>query len=180
MGAFSLTSPNPRRRLGGTRARGNGAAFESWLAASILRPLVERGHLIRFDKLDAPTRATWDSARSRVVFVPIGVGGADFLLLAPGGRYLACECKSTDGDRFYRTEIEPHQIAHPDATVSAGGGAYLALQFRDRPTATAYLVPWQSVPWATARTAPSCIPAALTPWALRNWLDAARILGGKL
>lgn len=168
-----------RRRFAGARAQGQGRSFETWLASYVLRPLVERGHLIRFDKLDAPARATWDGARSRVVFVPIGVGGADFLLLAPGGRYLACECKSTDGDRFYRTEIEPHQIGHLDETVKAGGAAYLALQFRAGGTSTAYFVPWRDLPWAMARSAESITAADCAAWRLNGWIEAARILSGK-
>ncbi len=103
--------------------------------------------------------------------------GADFVLMLPTGRYGIVECKSSADARFYRADIPPHQIAHLDTAVSAGAAAFLALQFR-RATLTAYMVPWQLVPWATARTSPSVTAADLTPWALRNWIDAARILDG--
>lgn len=131
---------------------------------------------MRFDKLDAPTRATWDTARSRVVFVPTGVGGCDFLPLAPGGRYIACQAKGTDGELFNRSEIEPHQIGHLDAMVKTGERAFWALRFSTGGTSTAFLMPWQEVPWQTARTSLSVTPGDCAPWPLRNWLDLASLL----
>lgn len=60
--------------------------------------------------------------------------------------------------------------------MAAGGAAYLAVQFREGPTATAYLLPWARMPWGVARTAQSVTAADLAPWALRSWIDAGRIL----
>ena len=84
-------SPEPAarraaRRLAGARAQGSGAAFETWLARFIFTPMTARAALVRFDKLDPPGRPSWDAGRQRAVMVPIGVGGGDWLLLAPGGR----------------------------------------------------------------------------------------------
>jgi hypothetical protein len=98
------TQQTAARRLAGMRARGHGATFETWLARFIFTPMVERGALVRFDKLDPPTRPTWDAGQQRMVMVPIGVGGGDWVLLAPGGRYIVCESKSTADARFYRSE----------------------------------------------------------------------------
>lgn len=94
-----------RRRLAGARAQGSGAAFETWLARYIFTPMTARGVLVRFDKLDPPSRSSWDASRQRAVMVPTGAGGGDWLLLAPGGRYIVCESKSTADARFYRAEI---------------------------------------------------------------------------
>ena len=177
-----MTAPGPpmsRRRLAGVRAQRSGTAFETWLARFIFTPMVARGALARFDKLDPPSRPRWDAARQRAVMVPIGVGGGDWILLVPGGGYIACESKSTADDRFYRAEIEPHQVQHLDQAVNAGGAAYLALQFRTGGSSTAYLLPWAVVPWQIARSAPSVTATDLAAWPLRNWIDAARIIGAK-
>ena len=163
------------RRLAGRRAQGNGAGFERWLSAYIFRPLIERGHLLRADKTDAPMKALTDHARG-AVFVPCGVGGVDFVCLGTDGRYIACESKSVAEGRLYRDEILPHQAAHLADAVKAGGAAFLAVQFR-QPSPIAYMVPWHAVPWATARSAQSVAAVDLVPWPLRNWLDAARLLG---
>lgn len=170
------SSPGIQRRLAGARAQGSGAAFETWLARFIFTPMTARAALVRFDKLDPPGRPSWDAGRQRAVMVPIGVGGGDWLLLAPGGRYIVCESKSTADERFYRAEIEPHQVKHLDQAVNAGGAAYLALQFRTGGSSTAYLVPWALVPWQTARTAPSVTAADCAPWPLRSWIDGAKVL----
>ena len=169
-------TPSPIRRLAGARAQGSGAAFETWLARFIFTPMVARGVLARFDKLDPPSRPRWDVGRQRVVMVPLGVGGGDWLLLAPGGSYIACESKTTADDRFYRAEIEPHQAQHLDQAVNAGGAAYLALQFRTGGSATAYLMPWAAVPWQIARSAPSLTAEDCAPWPLRSWIDGAKVI----
>lgn len=174
----ATTSPESRRRLAGYRARGAGAGFEGWLSAYVFRPLVERQVILRFDKTDPPMRQIRDAARG-VLFVPVGAGGADWILLGQNGLYIAIESKSTDDIRLYRDEILPHQVAHLDAAVKAGGGAFLAVQFRGSPTATAYLVPWQSASWSCARTAPSIEPTELQEWMMNGWIDAARILRAK-
>lgn len=173
------TAPAARRRLAGRRAHDLGIAFEDWLRAYIFRPLIERQVILRADKLDPPARPTWDGARRRVVLRPVAAGGADWLLCAAGGRYVAVESKSTDAPRFYRSELTSEQIKHLDTATAAGGGAYLAVQFRDGPTATAFLAPWPAVPWGCARTALSVTAADLDPWRLSGWIDAARILGAK-
>lgn len=178
MGAEVMAYPAARRRLAGHRARGAGAGFETYLVRFIWPPMRARGLLLRADKTDPPMRPIHDADRGRI-FVPAGAGGADFVLLVRGGGYAVVECKSTADNRLCRDELTPEQIRHLDAAVKAGGGAYLAVQFRDGPTSTAYLVPWPSVPWSTTRTAPSISPADLTMWRLNSWIDAARIIGAK-
>lgn len=173
---IAYSAPMSRRRWAGVQAQRSGAAFETWLARFIFTPMVARGALARFDKLDPPSRPSWDSGRQRVVMVPIGAGGGDWILLAPGGSYIACESKTTADDRFYRAEIEPHQEQHLDQAVNAGGAAYLALQFRTGGSATAYLMPWAAVPWQIVRSAPSVTAADCAPWALRSWIDGAKVL----
>ena len=173
------TSPAPWRRLAGRRARSLGIGFEDWLRAYVFRPLIERQVILRADKLDPPARPTWDSTQRRVVLRPVAAGGADWLLCAAGGRYIAVESKSTDAPRFYRSELTPEQIKHLDTATAAGGAAFLAVQFRGGPTATACFVPWLVVPWHCARTAPSVTAVSLEPWRLNGWIDAARILAAK-
>ena len=168
--------PPRNRRLAGVRAQGNGAACEEWLRRHTHAPLVTRGKLLRFDRLNPDTRSVWDSVRRSAVFVPVAKSGADFVLLLPGGRYGACELKSTADSRFYRDDLPAHQASHLDQAVAAGAAAYLAVQFREGPTATAYLLPWARMPWGVARTAQSVTAADLAPWALRSWIDAGRIL----
>lgn len=172
-------SPALRRRLAGRRARRLGIGFEDWLRAYIFRPLIERQVILRADKLDPPARPTWDGVRRRVVLRPVAAGGADWLLCAAGGRYVAVESKSTDAPRFYRSDLTAEQIKHLDTATAAGGAAFLAVQFRDGPTATAHLAPWRSVPWHCARTAPSVSAADLERWRVNGWIDAARILSAK-
>lgn len=180
MTAAQGTSPAPRRRLAGRRARGLGIGFEDWLRSYIFRPLIERQVILRADKLDPPARPTWDRAGRRVVLRPVAAGGADWLLCAAGGRYVAVESKSTDAPRFYRSDLTTEQIKHLDTATAAGGAAFLAVQFRDGPTATVFLAPWRAVPWHCARTAPSVSAADLEPWRMNGWIDAARILGAKV
>jgi penicillin-binding protein-related factor A (putative recombinase) len=165
------------RRLAGVRARGSGDAFERWLERFIFAPLLTRGKLLRFDRLNPDTRSVWDAVRRQVVFSPVARSGADFVLMLPMGRYGIVEAKSSGDPRFYRADLPDHQVAHLDQAVAAGGAAYLALQFR-QPALTAYMVPWQSVPWATARTSPSITASDVGPWVLRSWIDAARIFDG--
>ncbi len=174
------TAPAPWRRLAGRRAHSLGIGFEDWLRAYIFRPLIERRVILRADKLDPPTRPTWDSTWRRVVLRPVAAGGADWLLCAASGLYIAVESKSTTALRFYRSELTAEQIKHLDTATAAGGAAFLAVQFRDGPTATAYFVPWLAVPWHCARTAPSVTATRLERWRLNGWLDAARILAAKL
>ncbi len=178
MTAPQSSSGAVRRRLAGARAQGHGAGFERWLSMYIFRPLIERGYLLRADKLDAPMQAVRDRERG-AVFVPVGLGGADFVLLGSSGRYFACECKTVDAGRLYRDEIPAHQVKHLDQTARSGAGSLLAVQFRDAGTSTAFLCPWQSVPWATARSAESITAADVEPWVIRGWLDAVRLVGGK-
>lgn len=175
--SYPAGSPAARRRLAGHRARGAGAGFETYLARFIWSPMLARGLLLRADKTDPPMRPIGDAARG-VIFVPAGAGAADYVLLLPGGRYAVVEAKSTDDNRLYRDELTAEQIRHLDTAVNAGGAAFLAVLFRP-PTPTAYLVPWQSVPWSTARTAPSIEPGDLKKWRLNGWLDAARVIGAK-
>lgn len=170
------TSPAVRRRLAGRRARSLGIGFEGWLLAYIFRPLIERQVILRVDKLDPPARPVWDGTRRRMVLRPVAAGGVDWLLCTAGGRYVAVESKSTDAPRFYRSELTAEQLKHLDTATAAGGCAFLAVQFRDGPTATAFLAPWQAVPWGCARTAMSVTAADLEPWRLGGWIDAARIL----
>lgn len=166
-----------RRRLAGARAQGSGAAFERWLSAYIFRPLVERGDVAIVDRLTPPARPVYDAAKGRLVLLPTAPGGVDWALCLKGGYYCAVEAKSTLDLKLYRSEIEPHQITHLDAAAKAGAGSFLAVQFRDGPTSTAYLIPWRAAPWAKARSAESISAADLGPWVIRGWIDAARLLG---
>lgn len=165
------------RALAGAVAQGQGASFETWLRDFIFAPMLRNGVLVRADKLDPPARSVWDARRGRMVMVPVAAGGADFVLCLHDARYAAIEAKSTGESRLYRDHIEPHQVAHLDAAAAAGGGAYLAVQFRAGRSTGAYLVQWADVPWFAARTAPSITAADLEPWQITNWLDAARLLG---
>lgn len=164
------------RSLAGSIAQGQGASFEKWLRDYIFAPMVRNGALVRVDKLDPPSRSQWDARRGRVVMVPVAAGGADFVLCLPDARYGAVEAKSTGEARFYRDNIEPHQITHLETAAAAGGGSYLAVQFRAGGSPCAYLVPWGAVPWFAARTAPSVTAEDLAPWKIASWRDAAQVL----
>jgi hypothetical protein len=86
------------------------------------------------------------------------------------------EAKSTADECFYRDEIPEHQRGHLDQAAAAGTGAFLALELRTGPTLTAFLVPWDCVPWQKARTAESVTSADLAPWVIRCWQDVGRLL----
>jgi penicillin-binding protein-related factor A (putative recombinase) len=96
--------------------------------------------------------------------------------MLPGGLSAVVEAKSTADELFYRDEVAEHQRRHLDQAAAAGAGAFLALELHIGPTSTAYLVPWDCVPWQKARTAESVTAADLAPWVIRCWQDVRCLL----
>jgi hypothetical protein len=81
-------------------------------------------------------------------------------------QYLACEAKSTDGDRLPRSKISPKQQEHLTAVARAGGLALLVIEFRHDtpPVFTRYAVPWLEIKWTVLRTAESVAESDISQW----------------
>lgn len=115
--------------------------------------------------------AEHNQARAQVIggrLIYTARGCADYTLLLPGGIYAACEAKSTKRDVLLRSEVAAKQADHLERVASAGGVAFLLLEYRhdDRPP-TRFSVPWNDVPWKIRRSAPSVAEEDVARWSVR-------------
>lgn len=133
-----------------------GAAFEA---------LVEAHH-VQAGRRGALAHVVHNQARSRVVggkLIYEAAGIADYTGCLHGGRYLATEAKSTSKDRLPKSEITAVQQRHLDAVMTAGGLAFLLVEFRGGFSPHRYAIPWAEVPWRTLRTAESLSEVDINP-----------------
>ena len=135
----------------GRAARDAGLSFEAWVNEQHARA-GQRGALVHVWHNQAVTEVV----HGRVIYK--GSGVADYTGILFGGMYLAAEAKSTDKERLPRNVITPLQQAHLTAVTSAGGLAFLLVEFRDDAERVRYAIPWHQVPWKTLRTAETLDP----------------------
>lgn len=82
---------------------------------------------------------------------------SDYTGMLEGGRVLAEEVKSRAAKRLYKSEVEPKQQAHLEATARGGGLAILLVEFRSAsaPFFRRFAIPWLEVPWQVVKSAES-------------------------
>lgn len=89
-------------------------------------------------------------------FIRVAKALPDFVGVTAHGLPFAIECKSEKAARMQRDRIQPHQVAHFEATARAGGAAFLALELRpDADRWRRFLIPWRGAPWRKLRSADS-------------------------
>jgi hypothetical protein len=98
-----------------------------------------------------------NEAHSKVVggrLIYSAKGVADYTGVLHGGWAYAAECKSTEEDHLYKSEVTSEQQRHLDAVSSAGGQAlaFLLVEFRGV-LGVRLAIPWREVPWSVARSA---------------------------
>ena len=149
----------------GRKSQAVGAAAESYAEGQFLMAL-HLGILAHYEHNQPRAKFI----RGKLMYDKPGV--ADYTGMLEGGRTLAVEVKSTDAKRFYKSDVEPKQQAHLEATARGGGLALLLVEFRrplvDGPRVTPvyqrFAIPWLEVPWEAARSALSIEPERLGQW----------------
>ena len=164
----------PANRQRGRKARTVGSGFEEVLQTHFFAPLLRDGLLVRIDRL-SPSAVPVGKKGGAPIWKMSEQSGADWIGLLRGGRYLAAEAKSIEGDRFPRARIEDKQIAHLDE-AGAHAVALLLLEFRGPAAPRWYAVPWTQAPWKVARTAESLYAADLASWQIGHWTDLKTLL----
>lgn len=137
----------------GRKSQAVGAAFES---------LIESHHTMAL-RQGIIAHIVHNQASSRVVggrLIYDKPGVADYTgCLVGGGRCLAVEAKSVEGERLPKSRIEPLQEKHLNAIAEAGGLALLLVEFRVPGRLWRYAIEWAKVPWTVAKTAESLTAA---------------------
>jgi len=146
------------RALVGRFSQGVGDSFEKWVEGALDAAL----------RLGIITHWVHNMPVAKMIhgqWKPVAPGIADYSAIGNNqhGTLIATEAKNY-ARRLPRNEISREQQRHLDAVVRAGGLAFLLARIRDEGVAQNFAVPWQSVPWAVAKSAQSVTAADLAPW----------------
>ena len=151
------------RALVGRAAKGHGQSHEAWLETHhdiALRLGIVAGEVEH-------TEPHTTIVHGKVIYSAPGIADYTGVLLDGRSGTLGVEAKSRE-ERLYRhgkSGISPKQQRYLDSIVRGGGGlALLAVRFTGGSAPGDYVVPWQSVPWAVAKSAESVTAVDLSFW----------------
>jgi penicillin-binding protein-related factor A (putative recombinase) len=154
---------SPSRIASGRAAKAAGDAWEALIEEHHDRAL-KRGiisHAIH-------NQASSDVIGGRLQYV--AKGGADYSLILNNGHATSviAELKSCEGHYLPRSEIQAKQAQHLDASASAGGLAFLLVEFRIEGGPFRFCVPWKQAPWKVKKSAESVDVSDLGEWLIEG------------
>lgn len=127
------------RRTGGRRAQRSGAAWqrvlEHWHRA------YRRDRRAVVVPTNQPVRLIRELGKGKFEGVWSGKGPVDYVGTLAGGRALAFDAKSTEGERWALSDLAEHQAKQLEATHIAGGAAFVVLLMQGR----AWVLPWSEL-----------------------------------
>lgn len=131
------------RRVASRTAQSAGAALET--LANLHHTRAREQGLADIRKVEPPVRRLRSLAGGQFVAVYAAKSGCDFRGTLRGGKALAIECKSGDGESLAHSEFTAAEVLDLDE-CAALGGLSIVLWYR-RDLRSMYAIPWQSMPW---------------------------------